>query len=151
MVTPEEALRILEAMDRECEPPLGAVAEAQAPSDGGHCHDARTGAEASPVCATSGGAAARTGPARCGPEGAILQGKIRRRARDITCADESSVEDSGVASSRTDVAGEKEQAPLDGVPVLLASDAKIQALLVEQEVRITVLYLFSSAARATSP
>jgi len=146
MVTPEEALRILEAMDRECEPgqPLGAVAEAQAPSDDGHCHAAGAGPKASPVGATSGGAAARTGPARCGPESAILQGKILRRAQAITCA-----EDSGVAGSKTDVAGEKKQAPLDYVPALLASDAKIRALLVEQEVRITVpsLPLFLCCSR----
>jgi len=62
---------------------------------------------------------------------------IARRARVITYG-----ENSPAASSKTDVAGKKEWSPLDGVPVLLASDAKVQALLAEQQVRITVLYRF---------
>ena len=74
-ITIDEALRILEAMDRAYrhpEPPLGAATVAEAPSTGGYCHAARAGAKASPVCAKIGGAAARTGPARCGPGDAVL-------------------------------------------------------------------------------
>jgi hypothetical protein len=85
-ITPEEALRILETMDQECqhaEPLQGSVAEAlnlnqnQAPSTDGHCRAdcraARAGAKASPVRATCrGGAAARTEPAKGGLGDAVL-------------------------------------------------------------------------------
>ena len=85
LITPDEALRILEAMDQECrhlEPPLGAAAED--PSAGGQCFAARASAKVSPVRETSGGVAARPRPARSGPGDAVL---VERRSQQTPLAE----------------------------------------------------------------